>query len=293
MNDIHSEYEIREKIIRTTTDNGSNFIKAFRVFGEDENNVNAEEVTDEDPTHDDQDEEVEFIDIGSIMTEDDGLQYQLPKHHRCACHLLNLVSTVDANNANKVEAYKKLSRSAFSKCQALWNKTAKSTTAAGVVEEHCKLQLIQPNATRWNSFYLAVERILRILKVQGEGAVRAVCAALDVPMYSPADIAFLGEYANTMGPVAKAINILQEESNIQMGWLLPTISALVSKLDKTRALLKFCKPLIDALQEGLKKRFGEMMSDPELVAAAILHPKFKKSWTADEGVLKLDISGTV
>lgn len=36
-----------------------------------------------------------------ILAKDDGLQYQLPKHHRCACHLLNLVSTVDTRNANK------------------------------------------------------------------------------------------------------------------------------------------------------------------------------------------------
>ena len=39
LNDIHTEYNIRDKIVRTTTDNGSNFIKAFRVYGElDENN---------------------------------------------------------------------------------------------------------------------------------------------------------------------------------------------------------------------------------------------------------------
>lgn len=38
MNDIHSEYYICEKTVRTTTDNGSNFIQAFSVFGEVENN---------------------------------------------------------------------------------------------------------------------------------------------------------------------------------------------------------------------------------------------------------------
>ncbi|XP_058601183.1 uncharacterized protein LOC131520737 isoform X2 [Onychostoma macrolepis] len=296
MHDIHTEYGICAKIVRTTTDNGSNFIKAFHVFGPDENNnVTTEEVTEKVTTQEEGEDddpgemEVEFIDVAAILDEDDGLQYQLPKHHRCACHLLNLVSTVDVNNANRSESYKKLSRSSFSKCQALWNKTSRSTIAAEVVEEHCKLQLLQPNATRWNSFYLAVERIVRILKDQGEGAMRAVCAALKVPMYSPAEMAFLGEYTTTMNPVAKATNILQGDSNIQMGWLLPTITTLITKLEKTRASLRFCKPLVDALLDGLTKRFGNMMSDPELVAAAIIHPKFKTSWTSDEDILRLGL----
>jgi len=187
LNDIHLEYEIREKIVRTTTDNGSNFIKAFRVFGEDVNNnaaaAAAEDTADEeDDAEDPENEEVDFIDVDAIMAEDDGLQYQLPKHHRCACHLLNLVSSVDANNANKTVPYKTLSRSTFAKSQALWNKASRSSNAAEVIVKHCKLQLVQPNATRWNSFYMAVERILRIIKEQGEGAVRAVCAAFDLPM---------------------------------------------------------------------------------------------------------------
>ncbi len=35
--------------------------------------------------------EVDFVEVTAVLDEDDGLQFQLPKHHRCACHLLNLV----------------------------------------------------------------------------------------------------------------------------------------------------------------------------------------------------------
>uniref|UniRef100_G3PJ87 Transposase n=1 Tax=Gasterosteus aculeatus TaxID=69293 RepID=G3PJ87_GASAC len=158
-NDDHTEFNIREKITRTTTDNGSNFLKAS-----------------------DSTESVEFVEAGAILHEDDCLEYQLPKHHRCACHLLNLVSTVDVEEANVSTVYKRVSRSTFSKCWSLWNKSSKPTTAADIIEEICKLQLLRPNATGWNSLFVAVERIVRIAREQGEGAIAAVCSALKIPM---------------------------------------------------------------------------------------------------------------
>ncbi|XP_048097169.1 uncharacterized protein LOC125293344 [Alosa alosa] len=197
LNEIHSEFGIQNKITRTTTDNGSNFLKAFRMYGEqDENNNSPSDESEDGDEMGDEDQEcdgveVDFVEVTSILNEDDGLQFQLPKHHRCACHLLNLVSTVDAAKANSNDAFKRLSRSAFSKCYGLWNKCGRSSTAAELIENVCKIQLIRPNATRWNSLFLAVERILRIVKDQGEGALRTVFTSLKLPMLSPVEIAFL------------------------------------------------------------------------------------------------------
>ena len=72
-----------------------------------------------------------------------------------------------------------------------------------------------------------------------------------------------------------------------MGWLVPTITLLTVKLDRLRTSSKFCQPLITALQEGIQRRFGDMLADPELIAAAILLPKFRTSWTSNEDLLKL------
>ncbi|KAJ8366484.1 hypothetical protein AAFF_G00353520 [Aldrovandia affinis] len=96
-----------------------------------------------------------------------------------------------------------------------------------------------------------------------------------------------------MSPVAKAIDILQAETNIQMGWLLPTLTQLKTKLDRIKPSLKFSKPLVDAIQLGLKNRFSEILEDPELIAAAILLPKFKTSWTKDEAILKKELAGLI
>ncbi|KAL0151050.1 hypothetical protein M9458_053563, partial [Cirrhinus mrigala] len=211
----------------------------FRVFGQQDENNNEELVAEgaieeeevgEDCDASDGEEEVEFMDVEAVLEEDDGLQYQLPKHHR--------------HSGIKHQ------------------------------EEHCKLHLVQPNSTRWNSSFMARPR-------------RGVC---ENGLYSPADIAFLGEYVTTMSPVVKSLNILQGEVNIQMGWLLPTITTLTTKLEKSRLSLRFCKPLVDALLEGLRKRFGSMMSEPELIAAAILVPRFKTSWTSNDTVLQLGLS---
>ncbi|KAM9707891.1 E3 SUMO-protein ligase ZBED1-like isoform 2-T2 [Menidia menidia] len=108
LNDIHTEFEIRGKIVRTTTDNGSNFIKAFKVFAEEENDNAGAQVQEEEAEETDQDEEeVEFVDVSSLLDEDDSLEFQLPKHQRCACHILNLIATTDAHKAVSNDSYKK------------------------------------------------------------------------------------------------------------------------------------------------------------------------------------------
>lgn len=179
LDDIHCQYKIRGKVVRTTTDSGSNFIKAFHVFGaQPQNDDEVEEDEEPDAFH-----HVEYLDASAILDEDSGLEYQLPPHQRCACHLLNLVATTDAALADGVnDTYKRLSRAAFAKCQGIWNKTGRSHLASEVVEDKCELQLIRPNATRWNSTYLAVERMMRIIDEKGENAIREVCEEFKVKM---------------------------------------------------------------------------------------------------------------
>uniref|UniRef100_A0A3Q3AB51 Uncharacterized LOC108248749 n=1 Tax=Kryptolebias marmoratus TaxID=37003 RepID=A0A3Q3AB51_KRYMA len=293
LEEIHSEYQIREKVTRTTTDSGSNFLKAFRLYGVDEKedkDVNRQEEKDssmDEASQDESESEMEYHDVAAILDDDTGLEYQLPKHQKCACHLLNLISTVDATRAEVGhETYRRLSRSAFAKCTALWNKTSRSSKGFETVERECKLQFLRPNPTRWNSVFLAVERVVRIHKEQGESAFRNVCTTLQIKMLNPAEMGFLAEYVAVMKPVAMALNILQGESSVHMGFLLPTLHQLQDKLKKLVSSCKVCAPLIDALQDGIQKRFAEIMKEPELIAAAILLPKFKTNCTTDENILK-------
>ena len=163
---VHDQFNITEKVVATTTDNGSNFVKAFSVFGpsDDENEENAGTVSMSDA-----------FDAGLIDEPD------LPPHHRCAAHTLNLIATTDAECAEFNSAYKKLSRSTFTKCQALWNKCGRTTIANEIVSEEAGLQLVRPCATRWNSIFDSVARLNRIRREKGNSAISNICHSLDLP----------------------------------------------------------------------------------------------------------------
>lgn len=103
---------------------------------------------------------------------------------------------------------------------------------------------------------------------------------------SPVEIVFLEEYARTMSPITKALKILQAEIEVQMGRLLPTLTLLISTWPNSHFFQVL--QISGGCQEGLQQRFGNMLVDPEFIAAAILVPKFKTSWTSDEHIVKLD-----
>lgn len=191
---LHIEYGIEDTVVRTTTDSGSNFIKAFVAFGAPAAAVaaNAEEpqtgVTDVsyDQTGDDNDDEHEiqcdviYHDSAELLDKQSNDQYHLPRHQRYACHILNFVATVDSLQAERDASYKQLYRAALVKLPALWNKTGRSWSAADTVTDECDLQFILPNQTRWNSTFMAVARIVRIANEKGESSLRNVCTSFQL-----------------------------------------------------------------------------------------------------------------
>ena len=162
---VHSDYGINSKVVKTTTDNGSNFIKAFAVFA---------------PSEDELD--VSVTDMNDIFSDEDE-NLELPSHQRCAAHSLNLVSTTDAAVAEKDYQYKKLSRASFAKCQALWNKTGKAVQAKEIIDEESPLQIKRPCSIQWNSVFDAVQRLNKINKVAAAGpqTLNNICQRLDLP----------------------------------------------------------------------------------------------------------------
>lgn len=93
---------------------------------------------------------IHSTDIYEILTEGEERYFRLPKQLRCASHTFNLLAT---NDVNKLEVkdgpYKTLSRRAFGKCRALFNKQNMSTVMADKIKNHLGRYLITPNDTRY------------------------------------------------------------------------------------------------------------------------------------------------
>lgn len=196
---VHSTYGLSNKVTATVTDDGSNFIKAFKMY-----EAAAESYSNEDES--DRIQDVTFTDVGEVLSNDPDSepgQFSLPPHLRCASHTLNLISSTDvikwltANTESK-SAY----RSATGKCSALWTKASRSNVASELVEDTCKRKLIVPTTTRWNSFHDALYCITDI-PIQ---VLNTLCSRLSIKAISEREYQFVNEYCTVIKPLTMAVS---------------------------------------------------------------------------------------
>lgn len=152
---VHSSFGLSQKVTACVTDNGSNFVKAFRMF---ESHPDDGSDSDE-PSDEEGEEEVTSTDVAEALSTESDETFSLPPHLHCASHTLknDLEKWLTSNNDCKA-----VYRSALAKCAALWTKTSRSTVASDQVEDVLKRKLIIPTATRWNSTHEALSLITEI-----------------------------------------------------------------------------------------------------------------------------------
>ncbi|XP_067206203.1 uncharacterized protein [Linepithema humile] len=171
----------------TTTDNGSNFVKAFRVFERAEN--------------DDEDSDaIEFYNLYNLLIladiEDTNAAdlIILPPHHRCVSHTLNLIAVKDTEKPLGNDAlYKKKYRIIFAKLSKLWSKQNQSTQVADKIKEYCGVYLKTPVITRWNSTFDSVLQLVVLLKNDTE-KINKCWDYCDLQRLTDHEIKFLEEY---------------------------------------------------------------------------------------------------
>lgn len=185
ISDVLLRFKIQNKVSLTITDSGSNFIKAFKTFGND-NIVEEDEEQDE--------FEMSPISLDEIFLNCEEICHEisLPPHRRCSAHLLNLVATKDVDRATENDTnYKKMSRSAFAKCQSLWNKSRQSSKAADTIRQHLGVNLKVPVITRWHSFHNSISWLCKFFEGEKLDKINLVCDEIGLPRFKAAEIEFL------------------------------------------------------------------------------------------------------
>lgn len=290
---IYDEFNILSKVICTVTDNASNFVKAFKEFGismeafasfmaakrqEEMFGIGEPNLDDiEEPIRDEnqniipeqQGEQLDFVEIeGNVLSD----------HFRCASHTFCLIASADAKNAHLDAEYAAQHESAINKVNDLYKKTNKPKSSE-IIKNVLKKALILPVKTRWNSLFDSVEHILSFeLKT-----LNTLMLALDLPQFTSEDYEFLGEYVKVMEPIATAVDNLQS-SNSYYAIFLPTLHSVLYDFDELEKLnMKYCKPLLESVKAGFKKRFKRFFvrNDEHGTAALIAsvsHPHFKRRW---------------
>jgi hypothetical protein len=289
--DINAEFGLSpNKIVATVTDNGANFVKAFKEFG-----VKIDVTTDDDDDEDDvdigagqvpnetvpadEDVIVEFVPIFDATNQTNLLV--LPTHVRCASHTLSLVGTTDANSALKNSAqFSRLNHTVMGKCCALWNAGSRPKSAEKIAEI-CDCSLRTPCATRWNSLFDSVTGLL-----EKRDVLPRLMAALNLPSFKDLELDFLEEYRQTLVPIAVALDRLQGDKNTYYADLLPTLFSVNKQLAALQSVnLRYCAPLLNAVTIGFQRRFADFLRltpDDKFVNMAIMatitHPFFKLRW---------------
>lgn len=288
--DIYNRYNILHKVVSTTTDNGRNFLKAFQVFGEkneDDHLVPFEDDSDED--EDEDEDEVTPVPIADVF---DGEELEdlthLPPHRRCVVHTLNLLATADLKDVPGWSSSppKPIFKKVQQKCVALWNKQNRKTTVAATIKKELGKLFTTPSVTRWNSQFDAIKQVSEALEKKIH-KVNKICMDSKISPFTNIDNEILKEYILVMSPIAISLDFLQAEDKAYFGVLLPTLYFIKKELTdiKEQGTLKYANSLMDYILDspsstptrpkGFHGRFGDLFMDKNLLAATALHPHYK------------------
>ena len=167
-------------VLNVVTDNGSNFLKALRGYGDDvSDDSEAEEEEESDRVGAERDgetdasaiaagdDEISSVNVGNILEQTPTQQHasddenlwpdydppiMLPPHESCVAHTLHLMAKHDSQKAMEDSiVYGKIYRSTDAKCSGLSNAVHRSVSNAEEVQGILGRMIPKLNDTRWNS----------------------------------------------------------------------------------------------------------------------------------------------
>jgi len=185
---VHKRFAIENSVCLTTTDNASNFVKAFRVFGRAAETTSAPAVVEDDELGEKQlaampvksiytveiedailEEEVDVVALEDLLpttsNKEDPVEnpFKLPGHARCAAHTLNLIASADVERAKANRDFDANYGPALGKASRIWQHHQRSDMFAAAVKNLAGHRLKLPVVTRWNSTFDSLQVLNKIL----------------------------------------------------------------------------------------------------------------------------------
>ncbi|KYN19763.1 hypothetical protein ALC57_07916, partial [Trachymyrmex cornetzi] len=293
INEINHNFNIDcKKITATITDNGSNFLKAFKEYGVKENSMeivaDVEEefvaiVTDDhDDTFDSNSNNGSDEDILTTSNNeniDQDLHNCLPNHLKCAAHTISPYVTTDVTKFLKrsVTIFRIYPGTSFSSKALLITGHGRELNAFAMSKDTATTTPPSrvPCSTRSLRHHIAsiVERCRR----------NPYCPFAMPPVSSRKVWSLLTTTLSNSFPAS--LNRHKGDKNAFYGMLLPCLVTARRKLKNLteEETLTYCKPLAECLLASFEKRFQTSLnlSTPESEAAAIAalsYPAFKNKW---------------
>ncbi|XP_052130245.1 uncharacterized protein LOC127751171 [Frankliniella occidentalis] len=217
---------------------------------------------------DDPDDDVEGYDPIPMTTVLDGeLDATLPPHQRCAALIVNLLGTQDIKVALELNAnFKTMHESTTKKLKEWWRRQNRSDLVAAAIQEGLGVKLQVPGDTRWNSQYDARAQIVKLLDGHDQ-KLNDTLEKSGLTKLTSFEAKYLREYVWVMAPVAQALDILQRDKDMFIGYLIPTVLSMEKQLEARRNMdskpLRYCDPLARTLKSAIREpqRFGHILED--------------------------------
>lgn len=284
---VHENYKIDVgKIISTITDNASNMIKSFKLFGVRLDDEDEEEVVEPDGENEA---------LNDDQLDDDSTSIYLPKHQRCSAHTINLVATTDFKKIVDNSKFRTVHSKAFAKFTQIWNGSRRPKGSEAIGDVIGK-QIGYPVPTRWNSLYDCTVELLSHEENLNRLMEATKSPKANLAILNTTEISYLKEYVILMKPLAQGLDFLQGDKNTYYGRLLPTLFSIKSKLEallfsQDRSQLKIIHDAVPLILEAFKRRFTNELALDDSASVAIIasvsHPYFKLRWLEDDRVTRV------
>ena len=193
------------------------------------------------------------------------------EHFGCMAHTLQLVLHDALFSQSTVENIVKKSRKIvthFKHSEQAYRRLSDYQRSCDVPAHH----LIQDVETRWNSTFLMLQRIseqrkaLSLYSVEHGGIV----------MLNKTELELVDRIASILKPFYDAtLEISRDDACISV--VIPIVSLLLSKLQATADDVGLLQ-MKAALRDAMNRRFATVKTEPNLMAATLLDPRFKEMY---------------